>query len=437
MSVLDVTHLPVLRLKRNEDRRLQAGHLWVFSNEVDTQQTPLNKLKPGELVRVLAHNDRALGLAYANPASLITARLLETWAIPDARWFEARLRRALALRERLYSEPYYRAVYGEADGLPGLVIDRYGERCVAQIGTAGMELMKAHIRAATERVFECETLIFKNDGSAREMEGLPSYVEVAKGGLEDTGAVHTGAAQTSAVPGSAVPGSAVPGSGVPGSAVHTAVVVEGGLRFRVPLVEGQKTGWFFDQSANRQALRKYVRAGARVLDVFSYVGAWGARAAKDGAAEVVCVDSSASALELAAQNARQNSLSITTHKGDAFDVLEALCDARARFDIVIVDPPAFAKRKKDLPKALAAYKRLNQLALRLLADDGILVSCSCSYHVSAEDLQDAIAKAARGAGKHLQVLELGGQAPDHPVHPAIPETRYLKAYFCRVNESLK
>jgi 23S rRNA (cytosine1962-C5)-methyltransferase len=386
MSELDVTHLPVLRLKRNEDRRLQAGHLWVFSNEVDTQQTPLNKLKPGELVRVLAHNDRALGLAYANPASLITARLLETWKIPDARWFEERLRAALALRERLYPEPYYRAVYGEADGLPGLVIDRYGGRCVAQLGTAGMELMKPHIRAAAERVFECETLIFKNDGSA----------------LEDS-----------------------------------AEVVEGGLRFRVPLAEGQKTGWFFDQSANRGALSKYVRAGARVLDVFSYVGAWGARAAKDGAAEVVCVDSSAQALELAVQNARQNSLSIATRKGDAFDVLEALGEERARFDIVIIDPPAFAKRKKDLPKALAAYKRLNQLALKLLADNGILVSCSCSYHMSAEDLQDAIAKAARGAGKHLQVLELGGQAPDHPVHPAIPETRYLKAYFCRVNESLK
>jgi 23S rRNA (cytosine1962-C5)-methyltransferase len=397
-----VTHLPVLRLKRNEDRRLQAGHLWVFSNEVDTQQTPLNKLKPGELVRVLAHNDRALGLAYANPASLITARLLETWAIPDARWFEARLRAALALRERLYAEPYYRAVYGEADGLPGLVIDRYGERCVAQIGTAGMELMKSHIRAAAERVFACQTLIFKNDGSARELEGLPAYVEAAKGRLEDA-----------------------------------AAVVEGGLRFQVPLAEGQKTGWFFDQSANRRALSKYVRPGARVLDVFSYVGAWGTRAAKDGAAEVICVDSSSQALELAAQNARQNSLSITTRKGDAFDVLEALAEERARFDIVIVDPPAFAKRKKDLPKALAAYKRLNQLALKLLADDGILVSCSCSYHVSAEDLQDALAKAARGASKHLQVLELGGQAPDHPVHPAIPETRYLKAYFCRVNESLK
>jgi 23S rRNA (cytosine1962-C5)-methyltransferase len=422
MSELDVSHLPVLRLKRNEDRRLQAGHLWVFSNEVDTQQTPLSKLKPGALVRVLAHNDRALGLAYANPASLITARLLETWTIPDARWFEARLRRALALRERLYPEPYYRAVYGEADGLPGLVIDRYGERCVAQIGTAGMELMKSHIRAAAERVFECETLIFKNDGSARELEGLPSYVETATGRVKPAGPGHAGA---------------LPADGEPADEVPTAGVVEAGLRFQVSLAAGQKTGWFFDQSANRDALTKYVRAGARVLDVFSYVGAWGARAAREGAAEVLCVDSSAQALELAAQNARRNSLSIATRKGDAFDVLEALAGERARFDIVVIDPPAFAKRKKDLPKALGAYKRLNQLALELLANEGILVSCSCSYHVSAEDLRDAIAKAARGAGKHLQVLELGGQAPDHPVHPAIPETRYLKAYFCRVNESLK
>jgi 23S rRNA (cytosine1962-C5)-methyltransferase len=161
------------------------------------------------------------------------------------------------------------------------------------------------------------------------------------------------------------------------------------------------------------------------------------RAAHHGAREVTCVDSSAGALELAAANAERNGLKVETRKGDAFDVLEDLAKQGARFDIVVVDPPAFAKRKKDLPKALAAYKRLNQLALRALADDGILVSCSCSFHVSAEELQDAIAKAARGAEKHLQILEMGGQAPDHPVHPAIPETRYLKAYFCRVNESLK
>jgi len=398
----EFAELPVLRLKRNEDRRLNAGHLWVFSNEVDALQTPLPKFKPGELVRVLAHNDRALGLAYVNPQSLICARLLGTWTLPDAAWFAARIRIALALRERLYAQPYYRVVYGEADGLPGLVIDRYGAQCVVQIGTAGMERLKPQIQEAVLQVLECETLLFKNDGAARELEGLPPYVEAAKGGIDEYGSV-----------------------------------VEEGLKFALPLAAGQKTGWFFDQAANRRALTKYVRAGARVLDVFSYVGAWGIRAARGGAAEVICVDSSALALELAAKNAERNRLSIAARKGDAFTVLETLAGEGARFDIVIVDPPAFAKRKKDLPKALAAYKRLNQLAMQLLAADGILVSCSCSYHVSAEDLQDAIAKAARGADKHVQLLEMGGQAPDHPVHPAIAETRYLKAYFCRVHDSLK
>jgi 23S rRNA (cytosine1962-C5)-methyltransferase len=404
--------LPTLRLKRNEDRRLHAGHLWVFSNEVDTGQTPLNRFAPGQLVRVLAHNDRALGLAYVNPHSLISARLLATWKLPDAGWFAERIRVALALRERLYPEPYYRVVYGESDGLPGLVIDRYGAECVVQIGTAGMELLKGPIQAAVVQVLMCDTLIFKNDGAARELEGLPAYVECVRGQPQALGEV-----------------------------------IEDGLKFSVPLVEGQKTGWFFDQAANRRALAKYVRKGARVLDVFSYVGAWGAHAARAGADEVTCIDSSAAALELVEHNARRNSLKIATRRGDAFDVLEALAKepgherpghARpGRFDVVILDPPAFAKRKKDLPKALAAYKRLNQLAMQLLTDDGILVSCSCSYHVSAADLQDAIAKAARGADKHLQLLELGGQAPDHPVHPAIVETRYLKAYFCRVVDGLK
>jgi 23S rRNA (cytosine1962-C5)-methyltransferase len=404
----NAAELPALRLKRNEDRRLHAGHLWIFSNEVDTQQTPLTKFEAGELVRVLAHNDRALGLAYVNPQSLISARMLGTWKIPDAAWLAARIRAALSLRERLYAAPYYRLVYGESDGLPGLVVDRYGSACVVQIGTAGMERLKSQIQQALEQVLRCEALLFKNDGSTRDMEGLPSYVEAAKGRFDEL-----------------------------------SLVIEDGLEFQAPLAEGQKTGWFFDQAANRRALTKYVREGARVLDVFSYVGAWGVRAAHSGAREVLCVDSSAAALELAASNAERNLLKgrnggkLTTVKGDAFDVLEDLAKKRARFDLVVIDPPAFAKRKKDVPKALAAYKRLNQLAMQLIADDGILVSCSCSYHVSAEELQDAIAKAARSADRHLQILEVGGQGPDHPVHPAIPETRYLKTYFCRVNDTLK
>lgn len=401
----DLSHaadLPALRLKRNEDRRLHAGHLWIFSNEIDTQQTPLTKFTAGGLVRVLSHNDRALGLAYVNPKSLISARLLGTWKIPDAAWLAARIRTALALRERLYAHPYYRLVYGESDGLPGLVIDRYGSACVVQIGTAGMERLKFQIQRALEHVLRCDALLFKNDAATREMEGLASYVEVASGQFGALGSV-----------------------------------IEDGLEFQTPLAQGQKTGWFFDQAANRRALVKYVQKGARVLDVFSYVGAWGVRAARSGAGEVLCVDSSAAALEAAAANAERNQVRIGTLKGDAFDVLEDLAAQRARFDIVIIDPPAFAKRKKDLPKALAAYKRLNQLAMQVMAEESVLVSSSCSYHVSAEALQDAIAKAARSADKHLQILETGGQAPDHPVHPAIPETRYLKAYFCRVNDGLK
>ena len=184
-------------------------------------------------------------------------------------------------------------------------------------------------------------------------------------------------------------------------------------------------------------MAKYIRPAARVLDVFSYVGAWGVRAAYSGAGEVWCIDSSAPALELATRNAERNGLSLRTRKGDAFEVLEQLIAEQASFDVVVLDPPAFAKRKKDLPKAQGAYRRLNQLAMRVLASEGILVSCSCSYHLGAGELQDAIARAARGAEKQVQLLESGGQAPDHPVHPAISETRYLKAYFCRVNDTLK
>ncbi len=322
--------------------------------------------------------------------------------MPDAAWLKSRIKKALALRERLYQKPYYRLVYGESDGLPGLVVDRYGPACVVQIGTAGMERLKLPIQEALKQALKCESLLFKNDGTARELEGLPSYVEAAIGTFDGPGKV-----------------------------------LEDDLEFQAPLLEGQKTGWFFDQAHNRRALPKYVRKGARVLDVFSYVGAWGVRAARHGAKEVMLVDSSAAALELAEANAARNGVSVLTRKGDAFQVLEDLTAQGERFDVVIIDPPAFAKRKKDQPKALAAYKRLNQLAISLLVDDGILVSCSCSFHVSAEDLQDAIAKAARGADRQLQILEAGGQAPDHPVHPAIPETRYLKAYFCRVTDGLK
>jgi 23S rRNA (cytosine1962-C5)-methyltransferase len=208
-------------------------------------------------------------------------------------------------------------------------------------------------------------------------------------------------------------------------------VEEGGAHFHAPLSGGQKTGWFFDQSANRAALARYV-GGARVLDVFSYVGAWSVAALRAGAREAWCVDSSAAALALAERNAIENGVAVHSLRGDAFDALEELHRTGERFDVVILDPPAFIKKKKQVGKGEAAYRRLNQLGVQVLSRDGILVSCSCSYHLPAEDLVTIIQRVARHTGRFAQVLEAGGQAADHPVHPAIPETRYLKAFFCRM-----
>jgi 23S rRNA (cytosine1962-C5)-methyltransferase len=392
--------VPVLKLKRGEDRRLRAGHLWIFSNEVDTAATPLTQFEPGSPVQVHSDRDQFLGFAYVNPRTLIAARIVGRDAdYPlDASLLVHRLKVALALRERLYREPFYRLVYGESDGVPGLVIDRYGDLLVAQSGTAGVDRLRAPIEEAIAKVLGGCALVWKNDSGARELEGLGAAVETSAGGE-------------------------------PPAEVQ---VREQGADFTAPLASGQKTGWFYDQAANREQLRRYLPAGARVLDVCSYVGAWAVTALKAGAGSASCIDSSATALEYAGRNARANGVQLQTIKADAFDALKTLQESGARFDVVILDPPAFAKRKKDAPQALAAYRKLNQLALPLIDRDGLLVSCSCSYHMAADELLGGIQAAARHTSRFVQVLEQGGQSPDHPVHPAIPETRYLKAFFCRV-----
>jgi 23S rRNA (cytosine1962-C5)-methyltransferase len=209
-------------------------------------------------------------------------------------------------------------------------------------------------------------------------------------------------------------------------------VIEGALRFSAPLAGGQKTGWFYDQTANRALLRGFLPAGARVLDVCSYVGGWGVSALAGGAAAALCVESSAPALEAASANAALNGVQLQTRRGDAFDVLAELHAEGQRFDVLVVDPPAFVKRRKDLPKGEAAYRKLNQLALKLVADEALLVSCSCSWHLPATSFSELLQSAAQSAGVQLSVIAAGGQSPDHPVHPAMPETRYLKALFARV-----
>jgi 23S rRNA (cytosine1962-C5)-methyltransferase len=392
--------LPPLRLKKNEDRRLRAGHLWVFSNEVDVVHTPLAELEPGAAVEIQDFRGAPLGAGYVNPRSLIAARLVSRDASRplDGALLRGRLSRALALRERIFPSPFYRLAFGEGDGLPGLVVDRFGEVVVAQLTTAGMERLREEVVMALEEVVAPRGILLRNDIPGRALEGLPRYVEVARGEVPEEVELE-----------------------------------ENGVRFRAPVASGQKTGWFYDHRMNRARLAAYV-PGRRVLDVFSYIGGWGVQAAAAGAEEVLCVDASEPALEQLRGNAALNGVEerVRVRRGDAFEVLRALAAEGERFDVVVLDPPAFVKRKKDLKAGEEAYRRIAQMAMEVLVPDGILVSASCSFHVSREMLRDAALRASRRAGRELQLLEEGHQGPDHPVHPAIPETSYLKTFIARV-----
>ncbi len=389
-----------LRLNKNQDRRLRFGHSWIYSNEVDTKVTPLKGLQPGQAVDIVSHQGKWLGSGYVNPHSLICARVVsrDREHPLSASLLVHRLKIALSLRERLYAKPYYRLVFGESDGLPGLVVDRYGDYVVAQITTAGMELFKAEVVAAIEKVLKPKAVLLRNDSQARVQEGLDQYVEIGSGSVPEM-----------------------------------LVLEENGLKFEVHSQYGQKTGWFFDQADNRSRLSRYIRGG-RVLDVCSYVGAWGVQAAALGAEEVVCVDTSATALEMVESNAALNSMSerVQTLHANAFDCLRDLRGEREKFDVVLLDPPAFIKRRKDIKEGTLAYKRLNQAAMQVLAKDGILVTSSCSHHMSQENLLQQVQQAARHNDRFVQFLEQGQQAPDHPIHPAIPETAYLKTFYLRV-----
>ncbi|MGH8113506.1 MAG: class I SAM-dependent rRNA methyltransferase [Rhodanobacteraceae bacterium] len=381
---------PALYLKRGEDARLRAGHLWVFANEVDVARSPLTSFEAGATCVIVDARDKPIGVGYVNPRSLICARLVVRGVEHplDASLLTHRLKVALALRERLSAEPFYRLLYGESDGVPGLTLDRFDDVIVAQATTAGVERLKPEVESAVQKVLKPRTLVWKNDAGIRELEGLMPYADIGFG--EPPGALR---------------------------------VREGGLEFAVDAIGGQKTGWFYDQRANRDVLAPFVK-GAKVLDMFAYLGAWGMRAAAMGASEVVCVDASASAVKLIGDNARRNGMQdrVRAERADAFEYLKALRETREHFDVVIMDPPAFVKRRKDLKEGALAYRRINELAMQVLSKDGILVTCSCSYHMPRAALLDAVQKGARHLDRNVQVLHQLQQAPDHPVHPAIPET---------------
>ena len=391
-----------LRLRKNADRRLKGGHLWLYSNEIDIKVTPLKGIEPGEQVIIEADNGREMGVAYVNPNSLICARVVsrDPKVALDRSLLVHRFNQALSLRKQFFKEPYYRLVHGESDLLPGLVIDRFDDILVVQINTQGMARVEADIIDALDKVIRPRVIVMSNDTSGRRMEGLPLESVVVRGELPEDGLVS---------------------------------LVENGVKFQVSPLEGQKTGWFYDHRDNRAWLNQWVE-GKRVLDVFSYVGGWGVQAAVNGAASVTCVDASAKALNAVERNAELNGVAdrVATMEGDAFEVLAALKEQGEQFDIVIVDPPAFIRKRKDLNVGERAYGRLNREAMRLLKRDGLLVSGSCSMHLLPERHKDIVRGAARHQDRHAQIIFEGHQGSDHPVHPAIPETSYLKALGVRV-----
>ncbi len=401
IPVTEQIQVPALYLKRGEDTRLRAGHLWVFSNEVDVQRSPLSSFEPGAACAIVDSRDKPIGVGYVNPNSLICARLVNRGIehALDKSLFVHKLNIALALRERMHDEPWYRLVFGESDGLPGLTIDRFGDVLVAQATTAGMERLKDTILEAALKVIKPRQFWWKNDASIRGMESLPDHVELAHGEAIDA----------------------------------PLLVREAGLEFECDPVGGQKTGWFYDQRGNRDHLEHLVK-GKRVLDVFSYLGGWGLRAAAYGASEVVCVDASQAAVDAITRNAARNGMSdrVRAVRADAFDYLKALREQREHFDVVVLDPPAFVKRKKDFSEGRIAYRRINELGMQVLSRDGILITCSCSYHMPRAALLDAVQQAARHLDRQAQMLVSLQQGADHPVHPAIIETEYLKGFVLRV-----
>ena len=400
--VMSMMVLPELRLKKNEDRRLRAGHAWVYSNEVDTKQTPLKEFAVGQWCHVTNSRGRVLGTAYVNPNTLICARLVSRFEnkILSAKVLTSKIEAALRLREKIFPVPCYRLIFGESDALPGLVVDRFHDILVVQITTAGMENIQDDIIEALSNVVKPKSILLRNDSGSRSLEGLELYSKTVLGDLPELVELE-----------------------------------ENNTRFVTSLAKGQKTGWFYDHRLNRQRTQQYVK-DKRVLDVFSYVGGWGVEALQAGAKEVTCVDASAFALDLARQSAVLNNKekNFTTLEGDAFEVLKSLGEEGEKYDVVILDPPAFVKRRKDLKEGALAYRRINRLAMNLIKNEGILVSASCSYHLGREQLLNEVRQASYLANVDCQVLEQGHQGPDHPVHPAMKETDYLKSYICHIKK---
>lgn len=395
-----MSDLPLVRLKPKHDGRVAAGHPWVFSNEIDGD---FRALPAGGAVDVIDAKGKFLGRGYANPRSLITVRLLSRRrreAIDSAAFYAQRLREAVALREAVYpGRTSMRLVFGESDGLPGLVIDRYADVLAVQINTLGMEVRKPQLAEAIQQVLAPRAAVLRNDAKVRELEGLTTGREPWFGD-------------------------------VPGEVAFD----ELGVRFALDVLGGQKTGHFFDQADNKHAAAPLCR-DRTVLDVYANTGGWALHALAAGARSAVVIDSDADNCARAVANGARNGFDgrLEAIAAEAKKTLQQLVAEGRRFGAVVIDPPAFAKQRKAAGAALKGYREINALASMLVEEGGFLFSSSCSWHVEEDRFLEAVVGGAHDAGKRLLLVRRGEQAADHPVLPAAPETRYLKSFTFRVN----
>jgi 23S rRNA (cytosine1962-C5)-methyltransferase len=384
---------PVVTIQAGRQKRAAQGHPWVYSNEI-AMDAATKALAPGTLVTLKAANGEALGVAMFNPHPLVSARILDRdpGRVIDEDFFAARLTAALGLRARLYDRPFYRLIHAEADGLPGLVVDRYGDVLVCEINSAGIDRLEAEFLAACDRILRPRAIVLRNDSSARGVEGLPVIQRVI------------------------------------GDVSGPIPVEENGARCLADPVGGQKTGWFYDQRENRRAVAALAN-GARVLDLYCFTGGFALTAARAGAREIIAIDRSEPALALARKAAEDDAAATACRfeRAEVFEKLESLATAKEFFDIVIADPPAFVKSRKDLGPGLRGYRKLARMAATLVSPGGFLFLASCSHNVELGDFAEAVRRGLHDAGRTGRILLTSGAGPDHPVHPFLPESAYLKA----------
>jgi len=386
----------MITLKKNAERRVRRGHLWVFSNEI--ADPPVSQLEAGSVHELRDSSGDFLGIVYANPASLITARILTRKRLPiDGLFFRSRIEDALSLRERvIHQRDAYRLVFGESDLLPGLVVDRYGQWLSVQSQTAGMDRLLDLAVEALVDLLRPEGIFLRNDSPGRALEGLASEKRLLFGEVPDT-----------------------------------VIISSWGSKFMVDIPNGQKTGFFLDQEHNRPLMKQYVPEGGTVLDLFCYTAAWGIHAAAAGASQVTAVDSSRGALNLAVANAALNNFEdrLIPVKESAVDFLKK---ARDSWDVVVLDPPAFIKSRNQIKEGVKGYIDVNRRALLRVKHGGFFVTCSCSHHLDSAGFETLLAAASHQSGRELRILDFRGQGPDHPILLSMPETRYLKVLVAQV-----